>query len=98
MFSLDTLMILIPGLPLLACIVTAIFGKHVLRERSHLPTVIAIIGSFICSLPVLFTVRSQADAHGSSLVAHHAEVEEAGSANAHEGAAAHEGSEGARLI
>ncbi len=71
MFDLDTLMILIPALPLAACIFTAIFGKHFLGARAHLPTVLAIVASFLCSLPVLFEVRRQADEHGSSLAPEH---------------------------
>jgi NADH-quinone oxidoreductase subunit L len=71
MSNLETLMVLIPTLPLAACIFTAIFGKHVLGPRAHLPTVLAIIGSFLCSLPVLFEVRKQAAEHGSSLAAAH---------------------------
>ena len=71
MFELDTLMVLIPTLPLAAAIFTAIFGKHVLGQRAHWPTVIAIVASFLCSLPLLFEVRRQAEEHGSSLAAEH---------------------------
>jgi len=71
MFDLDTLMVLIPALPLAAAIVTAIFGKHVFGQRAHLPTVIALIGSFLCSVPVLFEVHRQAAEHGSSLAPEH---------------------------
>jgi NADH-quinone oxidoreductase subunit L len=72
MFELDTLMVLIPALPLAAAILTAILGKHVLGRRAHWPTVIALVASFACSLPVLFEVRRQAAEHGSSLAAEHA--------------------------
>src|SRR5580698_4286040 len=71
MFNLDTLMVLIPALPLAAAIFTAVFGKHLLGPRAHVPTVIAIVASFCCSLPVLFEVRRQAAEHGSSLAAEH---------------------------
>ncbi len=64
-------MVLIPALPLAAAIFTAIFGKHLLGPRAHLPTVLAIIASFLCSLPVLFEVREQAAEHGTSLAAEH---------------------------
>jgi NADH-quinone oxidoreductase subunit L len=90
MFDLDTLMVLIPALPLAACIFTAIFGKHFLGTRAHLPTVLAIIGSFLCSLPLLFEVRRQAAEHGSSLVADHSAGEHESGAN---DAAAHSGSD-----
>ncbi|HEX4146133.1 MAG TPA: NADH-quinone oxidoreductase subunit L [Pirellulales bacterium] len=71
MFDLDTLMVLIPAMPLAAAILTAVFGKHVLGHRAHWPTVVALVASFCCSLPVLFEVRRQAEEHGSSLAAEH---------------------------
>jgi NADH-quinone oxidoreductase subunit L len=44
---------LIPALPLLASIVTAALGPRVLREQSHWPCILACIGSFILSVPLL---------------------------------------------
>lgn len=79
MSKLDTLMILIPALPLAACLFTAIFGKHLLGSRAHLPVVVALIGSFLCSLPVLFEVRQSAAEHGSTLLPDHGD-------GSHEGA------------
>ncbi len=57
--SMKTLLVLIPALPLAATLLTAIFGKHVLKERAHLPTVIAFVASFLCSLGLLFEVRTE---------------------------------------
>ncbi|HEV2948642.1 MAG TPA: NADH-quinone oxidoreductase subunit L [Gemmataceae bacterium] len=44
---------LIPALPLLASIVTAALGPRLLREQSHWPCILACIGSFILSVPLL---------------------------------------------
>jgi NADH-quinone oxidoreductase subunit L len=44
---------LIPALPLLASIVTVALGPRVLREQSHWPCILACIGSFILSVPLL---------------------------------------------
>lgn len=51
------LLILIPALPLAASLLTAILGARVLKEKSHLPTILAIGASFICSLMLLSTVN-----------------------------------------
>src|SRR5215469_10034558 len=64
MFSIETLLILIPGLPLAACLTTALLGAKVLRERSHLPVVAGIAGSCVCSLMLLFAVMNLADSAG----------------------------------
>ena len=60
--SLRILLVLIPALPLAAAIVTAMFGRA-LGERSHVPVVLGIAGSFLCSLGLLAQVhqRSQTD-------------------------------------
>jgi len=52
-------MVLIPALPLLAAVVTAALGKWLLRDRSHWPAVIAIGGSLVFSVLLLFDVRSE---------------------------------------
>jgi NADH-quinone oxidoreductase subunit L len=49
-------MVLIPALPLLATLVTAALGKKYLGEKSHLPALAAIIGSFVLSLMLLDAV------------------------------------------
>ncbi len=59
---IPTLLVLIPSLPLLAAIVTAIFGRGLLRANSHLPTVVALVCAFVASLMLLFEVRSLDDA------------------------------------
>jgi NADH-quinone oxidoreductase subunit L len=50
---------LIPALPLLACIIVALTGKAFLKEKSHIPVVLAFAGSFILSAMLLFQVRSE---------------------------------------
>ena len=60
MFSIETLLILIPGLPLAACLITALAGAKLLRERSHWPTIAALVGSFLCSLLLLVAVNNLA--------------------------------------
>ena len=58
MFETETLMTLIPALPLLSAIVIGVFGKKVLKERSHWPCVAAIAGAFVCACMLLFEVKS----------------------------------------
>ena len=58
------LLILIPALPLLASIVTAVFGRK-LKDQAHWPVVVAIIGSFLASLALLTQVVQQS--HDSTL-------------------------------
>ncbi len=60
MDRIDTLVILIPSLPLAATLLTAILGPRVLKQKSHWPAVLAIAGSFVLSLILLLDVRSQA--------------------------------------
>ncbi len=60
MFDLATLLVIIPGLPLAACLATAVCGRRWLRERSHLPTVLAALLSFACSLLLVWQVQSRA--------------------------------------
>ncbi len=49
----DVLLWLIPGAPLLAAIVIAVFGKRFLREASHWPCVLGIAVSVACALYML---------------------------------------------
>src|SRR4026209_1883722 len=58
---IPTLLVLIPSLPLLAAIATALFGRGLLRDNMHLPTVVALVCSFVASLTLLFEVRSLDD-------------------------------------
>jgi NADH-quinone oxidoreductase subunit L len=50
---------LIPLAPLVAAIVTAVFGPNVLREKSHWPCWIGLAASTICSLILLFSIGPQ---------------------------------------
>ena len=62
--NLDTItrmMILVPALPLLATIITALFGKHVLRSASHLPVVLALAAASVCSFVLLREVQYAAE-------------------------------------
>ncbi len=54
--SISTALILIPALPLAAAILIAILGPKLLREYSHVPLIIALIGSFLASLFLLSQV------------------------------------------
>jgi NADH-quinone oxidoreductase subunit L len=59
--TLESLIILIPLLPLTAAIVVGCFG-WLLKERSHLPVVVALSASFALSLMLLVRVNSEANA------------------------------------
>jgi NADH-quinone oxidoreductase subunit L len=61
MFSIKTLLILIPALPLAAAVLTAVLGPRVLRARSHIPVVTAVLLSFVGSLLLIFQVQQQID-------------------------------------
>ncbi|QDU27104.1 NADH-quinone oxidoreductase subunit L [Anatilimnocola aggregata] len=50
MDTISLCLILIPALPLAAAIIVALFGASVLREASHWPVIVAIGGSFLCSM------------------------------------------------
>ena len=60
MFDLDTLIVLIPALPLAATLVTAALGKWLLKEYSHVPVLAATGLAFVLSLVLLGQVRSAA--------------------------------------
>jgi NADH-quinone oxidoreductase subunit L len=61
MFDISTLLVLIPALPLAAALLTAILGKRVLRERSHVFVVSAIGLAFLASVVLLFRVQQLVD-------------------------------------
>ena len=48
---------LIPALPLASAVLTAILGPTVLRDRSHWPSIVAMIGAWVLSMSVLFAVK-----------------------------------------
>lgn len=60
MSNLETLMVLVPVLPLAACLITALLGAAVLKERAHWPVIAGIVGAFVCSLFLLFDVLDMA--------------------------------------
>jgi NADH-quinone oxidoreductase subunit L len=62
MTRIDFLIVLIPALPLLAALATALLGKRVLSSASHLPALLATATAFVLSLVLLFDVRREATA------------------------------------
>ncbi len=64
---MDTLLVLIPALPLSAAILVAATGRW-LREQSHWPVVVALAASFVCSLFLLVEVQKQSSAHPANHV------------------------------
>ncbi len=62
-------LIAIPALPLLASVLVALFGKSIFGSKSHYPVVLAIGGSFLLSLFLLFTVRSHVESAPEALPA-----------------------------
>lgn len=66
MSNIHTLLVLVPALPLAACLLTAVLGKHVLKQQSHWPVVLALAASFVASIMLLEQVRYEAQtAQGS---------------------------------
>ncbi len=55
----STLLPWIPALPLIAALVTAILGPRVLRDKSHWPTIVALVLATVCSLVLLVRVGRQ---------------------------------------
>jgi NADH-quinone oxidoreductase subunit L len=47
---------LIPGLPLIAAVVTALFGRRFLGKHSHWPAILASVGACVCAFIVLSSV------------------------------------------
>src|SRR5262245_18733915 len=48
--TLRNCLMLIPGLPLAAAVLVAVLGPRLLRGYSHWPVVLALVGSFMCSV------------------------------------------------
>ncbi len=61
MFDVQTLLILIPVLPLAAALATAALGTRLLRGRSHVPVVTAIALSFVASILLVFQLQERID-------------------------------------
>ncbi len=57
--NINTLLILIPALPLAATLLTAALGPRILRERSHIPVVTALLLSFAASIALVFQVQQK---------------------------------------
>ena len=60
---IPTLLIVIPALPLLAAVVVAVLGKRVLREQSHWPVALALAGSCLASVLLIFAVEQAQKDH-----------------------------------
>jgi NADH:ubiquinone oxidoreductase subunit 5 (subunit L)/multisubunit Na+/H+ antiporter MnhA subunit len=50
--------VLIPLFPLLACLVTVLFGAKVLREKSHWPAILGCGAAFLAAITLLYFVSS----------------------------------------
>jgi NADH-quinone oxidoreductase subunit L len=84
MSDLSPYLWLVPTLPLAASALTAFLGPRLLRNQSHWPCVLAVIGSFVVSLMVLSAVvRAKSAEHGGEPT----RAAEAGEAAAHPHAA-----------
>ena len=59
--SLSRFLILIPAFPLAAAILVAIAGPKLLKQWSHVPVIVALITSFVCSLGLLNEVRRRSN-------------------------------------
>ena len=59
MDSIDTLLLLVPALPLAAAIIIGLLGARTLRENSHYPVIIALVISCVCSLMLLGKVSEE---------------------------------------
>jgi NADH-quinone oxidoreductase subunit L len=55
--TIEMLMVLIPALPLAAAILTAILGPKLLKQWSHVPVILAIAASSVCSLALMRDVH-----------------------------------------
>lgn len=62
--TIEQILPLIPLLPLVACLTVALFGKWLLKENSHIPVVVALVGSFALSVMLLFRVQGEIAAVG----------------------------------
>ena len=51
--SLTRFLILIPAFPLAAAIIIALTGPKLLKQWSHVPVIVALLASFVCSLGLL---------------------------------------------
>src|SRR5689334_5576569 len=68
--NISKLIVLIPALPLAAAIVTAVAGPRLLKERSHWPTIAAVVAAFFVSLRLLMLVQAEAHKSPTAVVEH----------------------------
>src|SRR6478672_7800798 len=66
MNDLSYLLILIPALPLAAAVIIACLGPKLLKEHSAWPIIIALAGSFLCSLLLFSKVRDEKGGKGEA--------------------------------
>ncbi|MEN6558801.1 MAG: proton-conducting transporter membrane subunit, partial [Thermoguttaceae bacterium] len=64
--TIETLLILIPTLPLAGAVLSAALGTGVLRGRSHWPVVVAVVASFLASVVLTFQVQSGVEMQSDS--------------------------------
>ena len=57
------LLITIPALPLAAAVIVAVLGKRILREQSHWPVALALAGSCLASVLLIFAVQAAEKNH-----------------------------------
>src|SRR5262249_18340355 len=62
---IDTLLVLIPALPLAAFLLLAFFGRW-FGVRAHWPVVLAFASSFVLSVPLLLSVQDEANKSASA--------------------------------
>jgi NADH-quinone oxidoreductase subunit L len=74
MFTPQMLMMLVPGLPLLAAILTALFGSRLLGHRAHWPALICVPLAFVCSVVLLLNVHAGIAHQPAEIAATHARI------------------------
>ena len=57
--DIATLITAIVALPLISAVATAVLGPKLLRSYSHVPTVVALLGAFVCAALLLWQVQTQ---------------------------------------
>ncbi len=57
--DIPTLLVLIPALPLLAAVVTAVAGKQLLRSASHWPAIVAVAAAAVASLLLVLALKHE---------------------------------------
>ncbi|MCA9123074.1 MAG: NADH-quinone oxidoreductase subunit L [Planctomycetaceae bacterium] len=63
---MSRLLILIPAFPLAAAVIIALTGAKLLKRWSHVPVIVALAASFICSLGLLNEVRRRSSLDDSA--------------------------------